>query len=485
MNTYQNLITMKKIKNIAIVIFLFLASCSKEKLNEIDTNPNIISDAPLNTLLPAAQMTVVQRVAASISNLSGFAAEHTNFTGINTATNLHISGGTHWISGFQAIRYFKDVRSKAEIQQRVGYAAIADIMTAYTLSVLTDVYGDIPYTDAGTDDIIQPKFDKAEDLYIEMQKLLDAGIQKCDQATTAASKPANDDLIFKGNMTLWKKTAWGLKARLSNRLSNVKPQESAQQALAAIGNSFAPSEGFIITVYQSNPENANPTANNFMNASTIVIADGIVTAMKSFLEPTEDVLADPRANIWFTKIGGKVVTPPTSRATTDVTLNGTLYSKPLYLQNRNSPLPLLTYTELKFIEAEAQLRLGDKQKAYSAYDAAVRSAMAQSAIFNTTVALTTAQINTYLARPKVLPGADNLTLKDIITQKYIFLFIFQSQEGFNDVRRTGLITLNDPDGTAKRFPYPTDEMTRNANAPQASDFNTVYTPAARLFWAKL
>jgi hypothetical protein len=260
---------------------------------------------------------------------------------------------------------------------------------------------------------------------------------------------------------------------------------SAQQAITAVGNSFAATEGFIAAIYQSNPENANPIANNFMNASTIVIANGIVAAMKSFLEPSEDVLADPRANIWFTRIGGRVVTPPTSRANTDVTLNGTLYSKPLYLQNRPSPLPLLTYAELKFIEAEAQLRLGDRAKAYTAYEAAVRSALAQAAIFSPSVALTPAQINTYVARPSVLPGAANLTVSNIINQKYIFLFVFQSQEAFNDVRRTGLVTLSDPDGTAKRLPYPVDEISRNANAPQLSDQNTVYTDAARLFWAKL
>ncbi len=476
---------MKNIKYIVIVSTFFLLSCSKDTLNEIDTNPNIITDAPLNTILPAAQMTVVQRVVGNLAMVSGYTSEHTNFTGINTATNLHISTGIYWTSGFQAIRYFNDIKAKAESQQRVGYAAIADIMTAYTLSLLVDVYGDIPYSEAVQESIIQPKFDKAEDLYIEMQKLLDAGIQKSDQATTAASRPGNDDLIFKGNMTLWKKTAWGMKARLLNRLSNVNAQGSAQQILTAITTSFAPTENFIVTGYQTNPENANPVANSFMNASTIVIADGIVTAMKYFLEPNEDVLADPRANIWFTKIAGKVVTPPTSRANTDVTLNGTLYSKPLYLQNRPSPLPLLTYPELKFIEAEVQFALGDKVKAYAAYDAAVRSAMSQSAIFNPAAALSPAQISTYLARPRVLPGADKLTLKDIITQKYIFLFIFQSQEAFNEVRRTGLITLKDPDGTAKRFPYPTDEITRNVNSPQVSDFNTVYNTAARLFWAKL
>ncbi|WP_428666978.1 SusD/RagB family nutrient-binding outer membrane lipoprotein [Runella sp.] len=476
---------MKKIIYLWVLAAFLFVGCSEQTLNEIDTNPNIITNAPLNTILPAAEMTVVQRIVGNSSITSGYIAEHTNYTGVNTATKQQVGGGTPWTSGFQAIRYFNDIRTKAEAQQRVGYAAIADIMTAYTLSLLVDWFGDIPYKQAAQEGVVQPAFDKAQDIYTEIQKLLDAGIQKCDQASTAASRPANDDLIFKGDMTLWKKTAWGLKARMYNRLSNVNAQETAQQALTAIGNSFAANENFTVTGYQSNPENANPISNSFMTASTIVIADGIVTAMKSFLEPNEDVLADPRAPIWFTKIGGKVVTPPTSRANTDVTLNGTLYSKPLYLQNRTSPLPLLTYTELKFIEAEAQLRLGDRAKANVAYEAALRSSLAQSAIFNAAAALTTAQINAYLARPKVMPGADKLTLKDIITQKYIYFFIFQSQEAYNDVRRTALITLNDPDGTAKRIPYPVDEIARNANAPQSSDQNTVYNEAARLFWAKL
>jgi hypothetical protein len=481
---------MKNIKYIILVSLIFF-SCSEKILNEIDTNPNVTINAPLNTLLPAAQMTVFQRVVGSISILSGYAAEHTNFTGLSTATRIQISGassfavsgGTHWVSAYQGIRYFSDIRSKAEMQKKPGYAAISDIMTAYTLSLLVDVYGDIPFKEAVQEKIIQPKFDKAEEIYVEIQKLLESGIQKCDQATTADSRPGNDDLVFRGNMLLWKKTAWGLKARLLNRLSNVGAKDA--DIISSINNSFVSTENFNVNAYLSNPENANPIANSFMLASTIVISSGVVDAMKEYLEPNEDVLADPRANIWFTKISNRIVTPPTSRANTDVTLNGTFYSKPLYLQNRTSPLPILTFAELKFIEAEAQLRMGDRAKAYTAYEAALRSALAQSAIFNPAVALTTAQINAYLARPKVLMGSTRLTLKDIILQKYIHLFVFQSQEAYNDIRRTALLKLTDPDGTAKRFPYPGDEMTRNANAPQFSSIETVYQTSARLFWAKL
>lgn len=477
-----------------IALFTFLASaCSDEILNEIDTNPNIIADAPLNTYLPAAQTLVIQRVVGSLAIVSGYVVETTNFTGINTATrfqvggaaDLGVGGGNHWSSGFQALRYFKDIRTRAEQQQRIGYAAIADIMTAYTLSLLVDAYGDIPYNEVGQENIIQPKFDKAQDLYNEIQKLLDAGIQKCDQASTPASRPGNDDLVFKGNMALWKKTAYALKARLYNRLSNTNGQETAQQALTALANSFASNENFTFTDFQDTPQNGNQIAQVGITQGTIAIAEGIVAALKSYLDPNEDILADPRANIWFTKIGGKVVTTPTSRATTDVTLNGTNYSKPLYYQKRTSPLPMLTFTELKFIEAEVYLRLGDANKAYVAYETAVRSALAQASIFNSAVALSTAQINTYMARPKVSMGADKLTLQDIITQKYIYLTVFQTQEAYNDVRRTALITLKDPDGTAKRFPYPVNEISRNANAPQVSDLNTVYQDNARLFWAKL
>jgi hypothetical protein len=115
---------MKNIKYIILVSLIFF-SCSEKILNEIDTNPNVTINAPLNTLLPAAQMTVFQRVVGSISILSGYAAEHTNFTGLSTATRIQISGassfavsgGTHWVSAYQGIRYFSDIRSRAEIQK--------------------------------------------------------------------------------------------------------------------------------------------------------------------------------------------------------------------------------------------------------------------------------------------------------------------------------------------------------------------------------
>ncbi|MCY7351416.1 MAG: SusD/RagB family nutrient-binding outer membrane lipoprotein [Cytophagaceae bacterium] len=474
---------------LAALLLLGLSSCSEKILNEIDTNPNQLNDAPLSTLLPQATVTTLFQTSGSITaSGAGIMAELYTLTDVSSQVQSYIQiyGNGSWDGSYIALRNYAEVRQKAEAEQKWGYVAVADILSAYTLSMLVDLFGDVPYAQAlkGAANR-QPTFDKAQDLYPEMLRLLDSGIQNADKATVATQRPGKDDLIFGGNMALWKKTANGLKARLFNRLSNTDPSGTAQKALAAIDGSFAANETFAATFYTTIPANANPMANAQFNQSTVAVGNGIVAAMRSFLDDGEDVLADPRAAIWFTRIGGKVVPAPNGRASTDVTIAGTLYSKPQHLRERAAPQPLLTPVELKFIEAECQLRLGDRAKAYAAYETALRAALAQAAQFNPAAALSAAQINAYLARPKVLPGAATLTLEQIIAQKYIYFFVFQPIEAYNDLRRTAFLKTTDPDGTPKRIPVPDSERGRNASAPTIINERTMYEDIARLFWAKL
>lgn len=471
------------------LFLLATASCSEKTLNDIDANPNQLQDAPLSALLPHATLTTLYQVSGSITaSGAGIMAELYTLTDVSSRvqTNIQIYGNGSWDGSYVALRSYREVRRKAEAEQRWGYVAVADILSAYTLSVLVDLFGDVPYAQAlqGPENR-QPAFDKAQELYPEMLRLLDNGLQNADKATAASQRPGRDDLIFGGNLALWKKTAHGLKARLYNRLSNTDPAGTARNALAALEGSFAPNEAFAATFYTTTPANANPMANAQFSQSTVAVGNGIVAAMRSFLDEGEDLLADPRAAIWFTRIGGRVVPAPNGRASTDVTIAGTLYSKPQHLRERAAPQPLLTPVELKFIEAECQLRLGDRAKAYAAYETALRAALAQAAQFNPAVALTQAQINAYLARPKVLPGAAALTLEQVLTQKYIYFFTFQPIEAYNDLRRTAFLKTTDPDGTPKRIPVPDSERGRNASAPTTINERTMYEDVARLFWAKL
>src|SRR5690606_11191781 len=136
------------------------------------------------------------------------------------------------------------------------------------------------------------------------------------------------------------------------------------------------------------------------------------------------------------------------------------------LKPLSSPQPMATFVEMKFVEAEARLRLGDRENAYTAYKTAVRSALKQASLFNPATTLSEQQIDAYLDLPNVSPGAANLTLKTILLQKYIFLFHNQPLEAYSDVRRERFIEITDPAGLANRVPYPDSEISRNPNVPK-------------------
>src|SRR5690606_29756422 len=109
-------------------------------------------------------------------------------------------------------------------------AGIAKILYAYTLSVGTDFFGEMPHTEALQGSLNRaPAFDDQETIYSFLQQILDEAIADLDRVSVGGIERI--DLIFRGDTEMWKKTAYGLKARLSNRLSNINPESSANEAL--------------------------------------------------------------------------------------------------------------------------------------------------------------------------------------------------------------------------------------------------------------
>src|SRR5690606_33192490 len=115
---------------------------------------------------------------------------------------------------------------------------IAKILFAYTLNIGTDMYGDMPYSEAlKGSEIRSPKFDSQESIYVALQNTLDDAIIYLDKGTIG--NVSQLDLVFNGDVSMWKKVAYGLKARFYNRLSNINPQESANNAIASLEKSFS------------------------------------------------------------------------------------------------------------------------------------------------------------------------------------------------------------------------------------------------------
>lgn len=454
---------------------LFL-SCSDDLLDEINNNPNAPTDVPISLLLPQATISTIHGVAGDGGGeFASFFVEH--------ATNVHLNprmpfnvNGTVWGNTYSTL---KDLRTVIEKGSEGGseegqYIAVgmAKVLYAYTLSVGTDFFGEMPHSQALQGSANRaPEFDDQQTLYTFLQQTLDEAI--ADLAKPSIGDIKRIDLIFEGDADMWTKTAYALKARFANRLSNIDPEGSADDALAALSQAYSSeSEGFVFDGYLAGNTNDNPWTGWQKQEQTYAVSTTIIDLMNSFTDPG---VADPRAELWFTKIGGEFVGAPPGEAQTDLT--HIVYSAPsrttvLYDE---APQPMITYDEMKFIEAEAHLRIANKPLANAAYEEAVTAALRRAGIDD-------AQITAYTNQDTVFPGEDNLTLEHIIGQKNISFWMFQSIEAYNDQRRTGIPVMQDPGGTPLRLPYPPSEVSRNPNTPP--DINDITIYERGVWWAE-
>lgn len=458
------------------LLSVLLISCSEDNLDEINKNPNASTDVPISLLLPQVTVSTVHGVAGDGGGeYACFFVEHTTNVHLNPRMPFNVNDNV-WGSTYYTLKDLNTIIEKGSVggneEGQFHAVGIAKVLYAYTLSVGTDFFGEMPHSEANKgSENRSPTFDNQETIYAFLQNLLDEAIVDLDKESIGDI--SRFDLIYEGDTEMWKKAAYGLKARFYNRLSNIQPEASAQNVLDALAGTFeSEDEGMIFDGYLSGNTNDNPWAGWQKSEQTYAISQTFLDLVNGF---NDSGYTDPRANRWFTRINGEFVGAPTGQAQSDQTHS--VYSAPstetvLYDE---SPQPLITYDEMKFLEAEAKLRLGLNEEAYVAYQEAVESACRRSGISED-------EIEEYLSQGSVFPGANNLSLNHIIGQKNISFWMFQSIEAYNDFRRTGIPQMNDPQGTPLRLPYPPSEVNRNPNTPSEINDQTIYE--IPVWWAK-
>jgi len=460
----------------SILMCLVIVSCDETTMDSIDENPNSPTEVTISLLLPQTTISTIHGVAGNgAGEYASLFVEHTANVHVNERQPFDVNNNI-WNSVYYTLKDAKEIiELGSEGGRQEGHYAevgIAKILYAYTLSVGTDFFGDMPHTEAlqGSENR-SPAFDSQEEIYTFLQDYLDGAITDLGRGTL--SNLENIDLIFGGDTEMWKKTAYALKARLYNRLSNIDPQSSAENALDALDNAFtSEDENFIFDGYLSGSTNDNPWTEWQKVEDGYAISETFIEIINSF---NDSGFSDPRAELWFTQIDGEYVGAPPGQAESDLTHS--TYSAPseenvLYDE---APQPMLTYDEMKFIEAEAQLRLGNRTEANNAYEEAVRVACRRAGVLDS-------DINAYVNQGGVFPGENDLELDHIIRQKYISFWMFQSLEAYNDVRRTGVIEMNNPRGLPLRLAYPPSEVNRNPNTP--SEINDVTIYEIPVWWAE-
>lgn len=453
---------MKKL--IYLIAALLFVSCSDTVMDEIDTNPNEPEDVTIKLLMP--QVTTNAGFCISANSLSWFASVFIEQTcgvhGQLMDADQRININSQTFNNDWTYIYLNQLMDLSRIIQKGSAAGteeanwkavgIAKILYVHTFSIATDCFGQIPYSQALKPlEFPRPVFDNQQNIYTSLQAMLDEAIG--DLAKNSHGTVGGEDLIYEGDAGKWIKAAWALKARLYNHLSKRDPQGSATAALDALSKAFQSSDEemkldkFTEVATQQNPW-FQEEADRGHHSLSQTMYDLLVANN------------DPRLSRWFTQINGAF--SPGKNGENQQDQSGSLYSKfTSELLSATTAVPIISFRELKFIEAEAYFRHGDLQKAYEAYQAALATSLENSGIEE-------ADRNTFMAQATVSPGKDLLSLELIMKQKFIAMFPFQSIETWTDWRRTGIPQMQNIYGNVpRRLPYPDDELTTNGdNIPQ-------------------
>ena len=369
---------------------------------------------------------------------------------------------------------------------QVNLVAEARIWRVYCFSRLTDLYGDIPYSQAGqgyNSSIYKPAYDAQKDIYADMLKELDQAATSLDAGKTTFGAA---DLIYGGNTSQWKKFAYSLMLRCAMRMTKVDIASAQSWATKAIAGGVILNDADIAKMpYLASGQviNRNPLANDLWNNDYIAQNGTTNTEGGKYQEPFITYLKtnkDPRLGVVSIVYNSGVADTTSS---VQKGMLASLNAKPADFVTYSEPNPktilLLGSPRLVFTAAESYFLLAEAASrgwytatsASSLYESGIAASMRQWAIIGGSAgAISDAQINTYISYHKFnSAGTLDQKMAQIYTQFWIGIFP-DAQEVFATYRRTGYPALvpNNYVGNAtggkifRRMLYPISEQNLNA-----------------------
>lgn len=371
---------------------------------------------------------------------------------------------------------------------------MARILRVILFHRMTDLYGDVPYAEAGLafhQGNGYPKYDTQESIYMDMLKELDEAATTLADATSTIG---DADIIYQGDVTLWRKMAYSLMLRLGMRLSKVDQTAAREWVNKAVtGGLFVGNEESALIQHRegvTGNNSAEPFGKVYVHEdpNAYRMSESFINLLRGTRDPRlrflATVVADPTIKVdaanWSrgdTTASKQLGMPNGYDETTTGATNITNY--PLYPGSMNAysvvnrytygrvdvPTFLITHAENQLLLAEAAHRGWISGSAKTYYDAGVTAAMKQFTQFGIT-GIGDAEIAAYLAAN---PFTEATALQQINTQYYINTFT-DEYESFANWRRSGFPVLqtvnyigNATNGTIpRRFTYPVDESTINA-----------------------
>ena len=439
--------------------FIGFSSCSEDTLDEInkdDHNPTPdiapaylqLSDAIMSTGYSTSSgdyafyLSSLNEQEIGVGNNQLAKAEERNsleWASSSTFNNV-------WNSTYSNIKNIREMIRKieGELPGNVGQydlLGMAQVLEVLNWGMLTDMHGDIPYSEAmqGKDNL-QPKLDAQKDIYAGIMSTLESAIANLEKGKDLKSV-AKHDLVFNGDPKKWLATAYAVKARyllhqLAVNSSVISEVKSA--AKKAVELEFA---GCDITLFDKDSQ--NPWYAFFQSRKYTASSNTVVKLMKANNDPRLDAYTNGKG---FGSEPGDLEAAKIQ--------DGSLPAPAWMVSGSNSkPLPtihLLSKSELYFILAEAQLRTNED--ATEAFQTAIEASVAEILSWMSEDTSVAATFAASLGTP---------TLQTLFEQKYLAQCVDEQVETYNDFRRLeamgeSYITLTNPHNKQSginRYPY--------------------------------
>jgi hypothetical protein len=493
---------------ILLAIVVTFGSCDKgfEELNVNPTKPTQLD--------PSTKLTYIQLYTAGSSYASYLFwnvihlmqnVQHLNETNYGTIF-LYQTNNTHWLFEEQfktTVKNIADLEAQLETSEEPTAAvdlAIARVQKVLIFSRITDVYGDIPYSEAGKgflEGIRFPKYDKQSDIYADMLATLESSAATLSSG--GASSYGSADLFYGGDVVKWRKFANSLMLRLAMRMVKVDNAGAQAWATKAISGGVMTSNDDIAYIqYENSANDGGPNVNPLTKCFTsrAVNQNKISKTLMDFMKDRND----PRVSVLCSTTDGDTdpalqfgqdindATQSSANSKPNVNIFGGQLNDGSTIIIYDAPFFYQTYAEVEYMLAEAAERWGlaggDVETHYSA---GVTAAMEYLSLYGHGVEITPTQISDYLTANPFDPAQ---ALKMINEQYWVATF-GNGLETFSNWKRSGypvLVPANAADvytggEIPRRLNYPGSEKLNNPdNVQEAIDRQGGDLLTTRMWW---
>lgn len=489
---------MKKILTIIVVAaLLFMGSGCSDDFGDMNVNPSAVTEVDPAFFFIYTLHGPLFNYQRNVNLYADFYAQYWSniVSGFESPRYEYVDG---WVGNYFREFYTATIpeANAIKIQNQDDplfndALAILDIWMCYTWSRLTDYYGDVPYFGAGEGESVP--YHSQKEIYYDLFTRLDAAINAITGGAEQYSYGTHD-YIYKGDALKWRQFGNSLRLRLAMRLSNVdaaKAQAEAQAAVNGPGGLLASNadvakikiwkEGWYDYIQQMgwswDNTRCSKTFNDHLYNQSSVGEDPRTSMWFAYKVDNEPVTKEDAgfAKYFGIENGYNIVPSGAKEDYATINLEGG-YVDFVTAGEDQMQFPVMFYSEVLFLQAEAAMRGWISGDANDLYKQGIQASMDYVGVDAGTAAA-------YIDGVPQLTGANEASLKQLITQKWIANFP-NGMEGWADFRRTDYPDITLPfEGVSasapvaantwvKRIRYPDNQHNQNeVNMPES--LNTI------------